>query len=65
MQVYAATLGQLVRDGAKLALIFGETPEAPPRSLGGELLCKIGSVVQQRSRKKLKELINYGREYRN
>lgn len=66
LQVYAATLAELVRDvterrGAKSALISRTTGRAT-YACGGESRCEIRSVKQRR-RKKLKELINYGREF--
>jgi hypothetical protein len=59
MQVYAATL----RDGANPALIFADR-EAGNLRCGGESRCKITSA-KRAAEKKLKELINYGHEYRN
>jgi hypothetical protein len=62
MQVYAATLAQLVHDGAKLALIFADRG-GPQLAAAAESRVVKSGQGKQRSRKKLKELINYGREY--
>ena len=64
MQVYAAALAQLVRDGATPTLIFAAARGPATCVAGGESRCKIASA-KPAAEKKLKELINYGREYRN
>jgi hypothetical protein len=62
MQVYAATLARLVRDGAKLALIF---PDRAPRQLAPAAESRVVTLIQKSGPQKLRELINYGREYGN
>ena len=62
MQVYAATLAQLVRDDAKLAIIFADR-EA--RQLAPAAESRVVRLGQKSGPQKLKELINYGREYGN
>jgi hypothetical protein len=62
MQVCAATLARLVRDGAKLALIFADR-EA--RQLAPATESRVVTLCQKSGPQKLSELINYGREYRN
>jgi len=60
MQVCAATLAQLVRDGAKLALIFADR-EA--RQIAPAAESRVVRLCQKSGPQKLRELINYGREY--
>jgi len=62
MQVYAATLACLVRDGAKLALIFANH-EA--RQLAPAAESRVVRLGRKSGPQKLKELINYGFEYGN
>jgi hypothetical protein len=62
MRVYAATLAQLVRDDAKLAIIFADR-EA--RQLAPATESRVVRLGQKSGPQKLKELINYGREYGN
>ena len=62
MRVYAATFAQLVRDDAKLAIIFADR-EA--RQLAPAAESRVVRLGQKSGPQKLKELINYGREYGN
>ena len=62
MQVYATTLAQLVRDDAKLAIIFADR-EA--RQLAPAAESRVVKLGQKSGPQKLKELINCGREYGN
>ena len=63
MQVYAATLAQLVPTALCSPSSLRTTRPGNLRC-GGESRCKITSS-EAAAEKKLKELINYGREYRN
>jgi hypothetical protein len=60
MQVCAATLARLVRDGAKLALIF---PDREARQLAPARKSRVVTLGQKSGPQKLSELINYGRKY--
>ena len=62
MRVYAATFAQLVRDDAKLAIIFADR-EA--RQLAPAAESRVVRLGQKSAPQKLKELINCGREYGN
>jgi hypothetical protein len=62
MRVYAATFAQLVRDDAKLAIIFADR-EA--RQLAPAAESRVVRLGQKSGPQKLKELINGGREYGN
>jgi hypothetical protein len=60
MQVDAATLTRLIRDGAKLALIFADRGA---RQLEPAPESRVVRSGQKRGPQKLKGLINYGRRY--
>jgi hypothetical protein len=62
MQLYTATLLQLVRNGAKRALTFADR-EARQLAPGAE--SRVVRLSQKSVPQKLRELINYGYEYRN
>jgi len=64
MQVYAASSRNSYARGLSSPLIFADGEAWATCAAGGESRCKITSA-KAAAEKKLKELINYEREYRN